>query len=88
MVRSLLDVERTAGTLFVALVLIDVCTCSSFAAQPSTGAASNKTYKGEQFKFSFDYPASWSVQERSASAADCRRARARPSHCRTDHRPQ
>ena len=35
------------------------------AAEPSAGAAPNKTYTSEQFGFSFDFPASWSVQERS-----------------------
>ncbi len=58
--------RMTASMVLVALALIDVWTCKSFAAQPSTGV-SNKTYTSEQFKFSFDYPASWSVQERSSS---------------------
>jgi hypothetical protein len=37
------------------------------AAQPSAGAVPDKTYTSEQFGFSFDYPASWSLQEQSAS---------------------
>jgi len=36
------------------------------AAEPSAAAAPNKTYTSERFGFSFDYPAPWSVQERSA----------------------
>ena len=34
--------------------------------QTSASAAANKTYTSEQFGFSFDYPASWSLQEHSA----------------------
>jgi hypothetical protein len=34
--------------------------------QTSAAAAANKTYTSEQFGFSFDYPASWSLQEHSA----------------------
>lgn len=30
-------------------------------------AAPSRTYRSEQFKFSFDYPASWTVREESAS---------------------
>lgn len=37
------------------------------AAQPSAGAVPNRTYTSEQFGFSFDYPASWSLQEHSAT---------------------
>jgi hypothetical protein len=51
--------RMTAGILLVALTLI--------AGQPATAAAPTKTYTSEQFKFSFDYPASWSVQEGSTS---------------------
>jgi hypothetical protein len=57
----------TAGILLVALTLVDLRACATFAAQPSTEAVPSKTYKSEQFKFSFDYPASWSVQEKSTS---------------------
>ena len=56
-----------AGLLLVALALVDLRACNSFAAQPPAGAVPSKTYTSEQFKFSFDYPASWSLQERSAS---------------------
>jgi hypothetical protein len=56
----------TTGSFLVALTLIDVWTCNTFAAQPSTSAASTKTYTSKQLKFSFDYPASWSIHERSA----------------------
>jgi hypothetical protein len=51
--------RMTAGILLVALTLV--------AGEPATGAVPTKTYKSEQFKFSFDYPASWSVQEGSSS---------------------
>jgi hypothetical protein len=51
--------RMTAGILLVALTLV--------AGEPATGAVPTKTYTSEQFKFSFDYPASWSVQEGSAS---------------------
>ena len=57
----------TAGMLLVVLALVDLPMCNSLAAQQSTGAVPSKTYKSEQFNFSFDYPASWSVQERSSS---------------------
>ncbi len=60
-------IKAAAGMHLVALLLIGVLTCNSFAAQPPTSAGPNETYTSEQFKFSFDYPASWSVQERSAS---------------------
>lgn len=33
---------------------------------PSMAAAATRTYRSEQFRFSFDYPASWSVQEQSS----------------------
>jgi hypothetical protein len=81
--RSISDVERdtcgcagapqrralrmTVGLLLVALALLDLRGCNTFAAQPSTAAVPTKTYKSEQFKFSFDYPAAWSVQESSTS---------------------
>jgi photosystem II reaction center protein PsbP len=51
----------------VALTLVDLRTCDTFAAEPSTGTVPTKTYKSEQFGFSFDYPASWSVQQGSPS---------------------
>jgi hypothetical protein len=57
--------RMTAGFLLVALTLVDLRACNTFAAQPSTEAVPSKTYKSEQFKFSFDYPASWSLQEGS-----------------------
>lgn len=53
----------TTSMVFVALACIGVRICDTFAA---TAPASNKTYTSEQFNFSFDYPASWSVQERAA----------------------
>jgi hypothetical protein len=56
-----------AGMFVVALAFIDVWTRNSCAAQPATGATANKTYTSERFRFSFDYPASWSVQEHAAS---------------------
>jgi hypothetical protein len=59
--------RMTASMFLVALAFIDVATRNSVAAQPSTGAVPNKTYTSERFSFSFDYPASWSVQERGAS---------------------
>jgi hypothetical protein len=43
-----------------------LCLVLILGAEPSAGAVPNKTYTSEQFGFSFDYPASWSVQERSA----------------------
>ena len=46
------------------LVLL-LCLVLLLPADPSAGAAPNKTYTSEQFGFSFDYPSSWSVQERS-----------------------
>ena len=61
-------IKTAAGMHIVALLLIGVLTCNSFAAQPPTSAGPNKTYSSERFKFSFEYPASWTVQERSASA--------------------
>ena len=59
----------TAGILLVALTLVDLRACNTFATQSSTAAVPAKTYKSEQFKFSFDYPASWSVQERSSDGS-------------------
>jgi len=55
--------RMTAGILLVALTLVDLRACDTFAGEPSTGAVPTKTYKSEQFRFSFDYPASWSVQQ-------------------------
>ena len=55
--------------LRAALALISVLTCDSIAAQPSTTAQATRTYASAQFEFSFDYPASWRVQERSASGS-------------------
>jgi hypothetical protein len=46
------------------LVLL-LCLVLLLPADPCAGAALNKTYTSEQFGFSFDYPSSWSVQERS-----------------------
>ena len=46
-----------ARVLLVALMLI--------AAHAAMGAEPTKTYESEQFKFSFDYPASWSIKEES-----------------------
>jgi hypothetical protein len=43
-----------------------LCLVLILAAQPCAGAAANKTYTSEQFGFSFDYPASWSLQENLA----------------------
>ncbi len=54
-----------ALVVLVACALVDLRACSSFAAQPPTRAVPNKTYTSKQFKFSFDYPASWSVREGS-----------------------
>ena len=43
-----------------------LCLVLILAAQPCAGAVPNKTYTSEQFGFSFDYPASWSIQEHLA----------------------
>ena len=51
--------------LLVVLLLLSLGG-NTFAAQPSA-AVPTKTYKSEQFKFSFDYPAAWSLQEGSGS---------------------
>jgi hypothetical protein len=59
--------RMTAGILLVALTLVDLRACNTFAGEPSTAAVPTKTYKSEQFKFSFEYPASWSVQEGATS---------------------
>jgi hypothetical protein len=53
--------------LIVCTALMGACAFNSFAAQPSTAAGSYKTYTSEQFHFSFEYPASWSLQERAAT---------------------
>jgi hypothetical protein len=53
------------GAIMKNLVRV-LCLALILAAQPSAGAVPNKTYTSEQFGFSFDYPASWSLQERSA----------------------
>jgi hypothetical protein len=47
--------RRTVGVLLVGLALV--------AAVPAIAAAPTRTYRSEQFKFSFDYPAAWAVQE-------------------------
>ena len=49
------SVRITAGMLLVALTLVHL--------QPATAAVATKTYRSEHFRFSFDYPASWSVRE-------------------------
>ena len=59
--------QSLAGLMvLVAFALVDLPAGNSFAAQPSTQEVATNTYRSEQFKFSFDYPATWSVQERSA----------------------
>jgi hypothetical protein len=47
-------------------ILVRVLCLAILVAQPAAGAVPTRTYTNEQFGFSFDYPASWSVQERSA----------------------
>jgi hypothetical protein len=54
------------GVIMKNLVRV-LCLVLIFAPQPSVGAVPNKTYTSEQFGFSFDYPASWSLQEHSAA---------------------
>ena len=48
---------KLAFAALVALMLV--------GAPPAMGADATKTYRSEQFKFSFDYPASWSIREDS-----------------------
>jgi hypothetical protein len=45
---------------FAALVALTLA-----AAHPAMGAEPTRTYRSEQFQFSFDYPASWSIKEDS-----------------------
>jgi heme/copper-type cytochrome/quinol oxidase subunit 2 len=51
----------------VALALVHLPASESVAAQPSPESAATRTYKSAQFKFSFDYPASWSIREESST---------------------
>ena len=48
---------KRAFAALVALTLV--------GAHAAMGAEATKTYRSEQFKFSFDYPASWSIKEDS-----------------------
>ena len=68
LVRNRLAPSRAVGRLLGALALLNILTSTSFAAQPPTTGAATKTYTSEQFKFSFDYPASWSLREDRAAS--------------------
>jgi hypothetical protein len=58
--------SAASGLLLAVIALVGLRPGESFAAEPSTEAARSKTYRSEQYKFSFDYPATWSVKESSA----------------------